>query len=473
MQGYAKPQRPYDVLTEEDLTRVCNAAQEILRKTGVVFDHPRAISLFKAAGAQVEGSRVRIPPELLLEAVGQAPSRVELRARDSERSFVIGEDRLFFSGPFGATFVRDATTTERRRATLDDLKACTRIADQLENAHACLAGVIPQDVPNQFDDLYSVPVLLEHTSKHVNIRISGAENNDAIIEMAMVASDGPPCFSLGAGPISPLTYPRQDLDKLIYGVERGIPYRIVVAPLAGATAPVTLAGCLTQASAELLAGVALIQLLRSGAPALCGSFAGVMDMRVGTHRLGAPEASLLSCAMAQICRYHHLPFGYATGGVSDALQPGSRTAIEKTETLLAPALAAADLIHDGASGLLENGNLLDYRQMLIDNELCSTVGRMAEGICVTEESLAVALIDEVGPGGKFLTHPHTVRHLRRELHLSRFWDGVGESEDDLLEALGERAREMISHECQRPLTTDQTREIYDILKRRVEAGGSA
>jgi len=470
MQGYAKPLRPYDVLPEGDLISICDGAKRTLSTAGVVFDHPRAISLFKKAGAQVDGSRVRIPSALLREVIEQTPSRVELLARNRNHTLVMGEDRLFFSGPFGATFVRDLFTMERRRATLDDLKLCTQIADQLENAHACLAGVIPHDVPPQFDDLYSAATVLQHTSKHVNIRVSGAENSQAIIEMAQIASDGPPCFSLGTGPISPLTYPGPDLEKLIYGVERGIPYRIVVTPLGGATAPVTLAGCLTLAIAELLAGIVLIQLVRPGAPALCGSFAGVMDMRTGAHLLGAPETAILSCGVAQVCRHYRLPFGYATGGLTEATEPGSRAAVEKTQTLLAPALAAADLVHDGASGLLETGNLVDYRQMLIDNERCSVVGRMAEGIRVTEESLAVELINDLGLEGTFLTHPHTAKHLRSELYLSRFWENTGESEEDLLEELAEQARKMAQHECTHPLTPKQVQNISAVLEQRVKAG---
>lgn len=331
--------------------------------------------------------------------------------------------------------------------------------------HACLAGVIPQDVPGELDDLYSAAVVMENTSKHVNLRISNAVYNVAIIEIGMIASDGEPCFSLGTGPVSPLNYPHPDLEKLIAGVKRGIPYRIVAASLAGATAPVTLAGCLTLLNAEVLAGVTLVQLVRPGNPVIYGSFAGVMDMRRGLHLLGSPEFALLNAATAQLCRFYSLPFGYATGGVTDSKIPDQRAAMEKMATVLLPALAAADLIHDGVSGLINSGNTLSFEQMLIDNELCSYISRIVRGIKVDSQHIAANIIHEVGPGGKYLSHPHTVKNLRKELYLSRFWDDiVGDNEEDMIGKLRERAEILANKELEHPLDPHKSKEIKKVVE---------
>jgi len=465
MLGMLKPKVPYKVLSSDDVEAIHEASLRVLKETGVIFDHPEAIAYFKKAGAVVTGNLVRIPPELVAEAIEQSPGTVSLRARNPEKSFTIGADRIFFSGPFGATFVLDIDSRVRRRATLDDLRLCTRIADQLENAHACLAGVIPQDIPGEFDDLYSAAVIMENTSKHVNLRVSGATYNNAIIEIGMIASDGEPCFSLGTGPMSPLKYPRPDIEKLIAGVKRGIPYRIVASSLAGATAPVTLAGCLTLLNAEVLAGVTLAQLVRPGNSVIYGSFTGVMDMRSGMHLLGSPEFALLNAATAQLCRFYSLPFGYATGGQTDSKLSDERAGMEKMATALLPALAAADLIHDGASGLIDSGNTLGFEQMLIDDELCSYIGRIVEGIKVDSQHIAADIIHEVGPGGKFLSHSHTVRNLRKELYLSHFWDDVaGNNEKGMIGKLREHARTLTNKESEHPLDPRKLVEMKKVVE---------
>jgi len=465
MLGIMKPKVPYKVLSSNDVEAVHEASLRVLKETGVMFDQPEAIAHFKKAGAVVTGNLVRIPPELVADAIKESPGTVLLRARDPKKSFTIGADRIFFSGPFGATFVLDIHSGVRRRATLDDLRLCTRIADQLENAHACLAGVIPQDIPGELDDLYSAAAIMENTSKHVNLRVSGAGYNDAIIEIGMIASDGEPCFSLGTGPMSPLKYPRPDIEKLIAGVKRGIPYRIVASSLAGATAPVTLAGCLTLLNAEVLAGVTLAQLVRPGTPVIYGSFAGVMDMRSGMHLLGSPEFALLNAATAQLCQFYSLPFGYATGGHTDSKLSDVRAGMEKMATVLLPALAAADLIHDGASGLIDAGNTLSFEQMLIDNELCSYMGRIVQGIKVDSQHIAADIIHEVGPGGKFLSHRHTARNLRKGLYLSRFWgDVVGDNQQDMLRQLREHARTLGNKESEHPLDPHKSEEIKKVLE---------
>lgn len=464
MLGIKKPKSPYKVLSSNDVEAIHEASLRVLKETGVIFDHPEAIDYFKEAGAAVTGNLVRIPPQLVAEAIEQSPDTVLLRAREPEKSFIIGADRIFFSGPFGATFVLDIDSGVRRRAALNDLRLCTRIADQLENAHACLAGVIPQDIPGELDDLYSAAVMMENTSKHVNLRVSGATYNDAIIEIGMIASDGEPCFSLGTGPMSPLNYPCPDLDKLIAGVKKGIPYRIVAAPLAGATAPVTLAGCLTLLNAEVLAGATLAQLVRPGNPVLYGSFAGVMDMRSGIHLLGSPEFALLNAAIAQLCRFYSLPFGYATGGQTDSKLCSQRAAMEKMATVLLPALAAADLVHDGAAGLIDSGNTLSFEQMLIDDEICSYISRIVEGIKVDSQHIAVDIIHEVGPGGKFLSHRHTAKNLRKELYLSRFWDDVvGDNEKDMMRKLREHAQILANKELEHPLDPRKSIEIKKVI----------
>ena len=420
--------RGIKVLSEDNVATIHEATLRVLEEVGVIFRDEEVQKLFEKKGATVNGSIVKIPSEMVKESIKRCPSNVVLKARNPDRSVRLGEGKVHYTNGFGATFVLDLNSRKYRKAQLKDLENFTRISDYLENVHYCLKEVIPQDIPPHLVDLYAASVLLKNTDKHVHISIDIVENvdriTDAIMRMADIAASNnenseKPIFSLGCCPTTPLRYTRDATVKLVKAAEKNIPFLIASGAMAGSTAPVTLAGTLVVQNAEVLAGIVLTQLINSGTPVIYGSFSSPTEMHSGKQILGCPETALLNAATAQLCRSYEIPFGYGTGGIADSPVLDVQAGFEKMLTVLFSSLAGVEVIHDGVSGLLGTAMVASYEQLVIDNEICNMVNRGLSGITVSEETLALDLIKEVGPGGEYITTDHTLKNFRKEFYLSR------------------------------------------------------
>jgi trimethylamine--corrinoid protein Co-methyltransferase len=219
-------------------------------------------------------------------------------------------------------------------------------------------------------------------------------------------------------PVSPLLHYDPAIEKLIYCAEKGIPLVYYPAPMAGGTAPATFAGVIVQGSAESLSGLVLAQLVRPGAPFIYGAFTTIMDMSTTIFSYGAPEMSLMAAAMAQLAQFYGLPF-FGTAGCTDAKFPDPQAAAEAAFSCLSSALAGANLVHD--SGWLDHGSVASPAYMVLVNEVLYMVRQFLQGLAVNEETLAVDIIDKVGPGGHYLNEEHTLRHFR-EVWYSELFD---------------------------------------------------
>lgn len=459
------------VLSEEEIDRVHAATLEVLGEIGVQFKDNQVQQIMTDAGATIAGKdRVRIPAELIRDALETLPSEVVLQARDPKKNLLIDGKSTYYTNGFGAPNVIDLDNGHVRPATVEDLRAFTRLADYLSNVDYCLIEVVPQDLPAEQIDIELASIVLENTDKHVHISTYDDRMFDQVIELGMVASgDNAPAFSLGCCPISPLVYTRDATQRLIKAAKLKIPFLIVSGAIAGGTAPVTLAGTLVIQNAEILAGIVLSQLMSPGAPVLYGSFASPMNMRTGKQSIGTVEASLLNVATAQICRRNGIPFGYGTGGVSDTLSLSEQTGFEKALSVLFGTLAGSSVIHDAVSGLLSGATVASYEQIVLDNELCEIIRRLTRGFEVTEETLAIDMIRKVGPGGTYLTLPHTLRHFRKELYLSKIFTGntpdppspFGEGLE--IRRAREEAKRILDTHQPAPLSETQRREMQKIL----------
>jgi trimethylamine--corrinoid protein Co-methyltransferase len=236
-----------------------------------------------------------------------------------------------------------------------------------------------------------------------------------VYEMAvLIAGDetrfqqAPTVFPL-TDPVSPMLHYSPTVDKMLFCAEKGIPLICLAAPQAGSTAPATFAGTLVQGSAESLSGLVLAQLVRPGAPFVYGAFTTVMDMSTTIFSYGAPEMSLMVAAMAQMAHYYKLPF-MGTGGCSDAKFPDPQAAAEAAFSCLSSALSGANLIHE--PGQLDHGSLASPAFIVLVHELLHMVNQYMQGLPVTDETLALDVIDRVGPGGHFLQEDHTFEHFR-------------------------------------------------------------
>jgi trimethylamine--corrinoid protein Co-methyltransferase len=249
--------------------------------------------------------------------------------------------------------------------------------------------------------------------------VGSVEGARQVIEMGAMIAGGldalqqRPIFSaITSWMVSPLHLDSGVTSILIEWCRHGLPVALSSAPMAGSTAPVTLAGSLVQLNAEQLSGLVLTQLVRPGTPVLAGYIPGVADMRSGGYLGGAVEFGMMQAAAAQLAHFYQVPI-YCSGGMSDSKAPDAQAGYEKMATFLLAAMGGANFIHH-AIGMVTNMNAVSLEQAVIDDEIVGMAMRVLQGFELTEEALGVAAIERVGPGGHYLMDPHTMQFMRRE-----------------------------------------------------------
>jgi len=290
------------------------------------------------------------------------------------------------------------------------------LVDAFENLDFVMCMGIASDVPEGISDLYHFRAMVSNTTKPIVYTAWDRENLEDIIRMAEAVAGGEdtlerrPFCALYTEPIAPLTHATESLEKLLTICDKGLPVVYTPGLITGATSPMTRAGSIVQANAELLSGLLICQLIRKGTPVIAGAGGMMtMDMSTALAAYGAPEFMLDWSALCELGHHYKLPvFGFA--GCSDAKVFDQQAGIEGALWVLIAALAGGNLIHD--VGYVESGLTTSYALLASMNETIGLVKRFAGGVRVDEESLALDVIDRVGPGGHFLSDSHTLRHCR-------------------------------------------------------------
>ncbi|MFC1943263.1 trimethylamine methyltransferase family protein [Chloroflexota bacterium] len=408
-------------LTEESVSKVHQAVLWIIEEVGFEVNSETALALFARAGARVnsEQHRVRLPQDKVLELIRMAPSEIILCGQDEKHDIFLGGNRVYAGTGGTALYIYEPDTDQKRLATLEDLKRIAKLVDHLDNIHLFLLPTYPSELPVEQVDINRFFAGLDNTTKHVMGGIYTVDGVKQVIRMAeMVAGSAEalrerPLISMITCSISPLKMDGQYGDLVVPIAERGIPLACPAEPLCGATSPVTLAGNLVIQIVDSLMGVMLAQIVNPGTPVILGSVAASTDLRDLKYLAGSVEMGLLNAAGAQMAQFYQLPF-YATGGMTDSKVLDAQSGYESAITNLLCALAGANFIHD-AAGLMEFAMTVCYEKFVIDNEILGMVMRAVEGIRVDDETLALDLIKQVGPGGNFVTAKHT-RHFMRSEH---------------------------------------------------------
>jgi trimethylamine--corrinoid protein Co-methyltransferase len=459
------------VLSEDQIAQIHQATLEVLERTGVQITHPRAMDLLYSAGARVDGERVYIPAWMVEEALRTAPPRVVLGNRKGERQVFLEGDKVWFGPSLDCIDYLDPTTNDRRRFVSDDCRITSTVADALPNYTWVMTIGMADDVPADIADRVIARQVFTYTEKPLVFCCKDVNSVRDIYEMALLIAGGeeqfqqaPTCVHYSE-PISPLLYYDPAVEKILFCAENGIPLINFPAPQAGSTAPATFAGEIVQGSAESLSGLVLAQLANPGAPFIYGAFATVMDMRTTVFSYAAPEMTLMVAALAQMAQHYRLPF-FGTAGCSDAKFPDPQAAAEAAFSCLASALVGANLVHD--SGWLDHGSLASPAHMVLVNEILHMVEHFMSGLPVTDETLALDLIDKVGPGGHYLEEQHTYDHFRDVWYSDLFdrdildeWRAQGEKQFG--ERLREKTERVMEHEPA-PLPDDVLAEIDEMAK---------
>jgi trimethylamine--corrinoid protein Co-methyltransferase len=419
----------YKPLTDAQVQRIHEAALSILQRTGVEVAEPEALRLFEEAGAMVDvddkspdaAPRVRIPRSLVEDAIDWAPSRVVLAGRDPEWDLELEGARVHIGTGGAALNVLDHRTEELRPAVLRDVAELARLVDALDNIHFYLVPIYPTDLDEKVVDINTYYAGLANTTKHVQAGVYTIQGIRDTVEMCEHIAGGaealrerPIVSFITCWLVSPLKLATDVTSLMIETCRQRIPVVLSAAPMAGSTAPVTLAGMLAQLTAEQLSGVVLAQLARRGASLLIGPIPATADMQSGRYLAGAAEFGLTNAAMAQLAQFYQLPM-YNSGGMTDAKTPDVQAGFEKAMSAVLTALSGSNFIHH-AAGMLENMSIVAPEQFVIDNEILGMTTRVVRGIEVNDDTLALDAIDEVGPGGHFLISDHTIRHMRSEFY---------------------------------------------------------
>jgi len=435
------------IINEDQIREIHLAALEVLERTGIKMTHPRGVELLAGAGAKVDGDRVRIPAWLVEDAIRKAPSRVVLGKRTGERSVFLEGNKSWFGPSLDCIDYLDPVTDTRVPFTSDHCRITATIADALPNFHWTMTIGMASDQPPQIADRVIARQALTYCEKPLVFCCNDVQSERDIYEMALLICGGKEAFEKAplvvqySEPISPLEYYDPAVEKMLFTVEHGIPLINFPAPQAGGSAPATFAGTVVQASAESLSGLVLAQLARPGAPFIYGAFATVMDMRTSVFSYGAPEMTLMVGAMAQMAQHYQLPF-FGTAGCTDAKFCDAQAATETTLQCLTAAAVGSGLVHD-CSSWMDHGSLVSPAFMVLVNEMLHNVHQLMNGLPVTPDTLAVDVIDQVGPGGHYLQNKHTLGHFRNVRYSTLFdrtrqsqWEKAGAKrfEDRLREA---------------------------------------
>jgi trimethylamine--corrinoid protein Co-methyltransferase len=412
------------VINDDQMRHIHMATLEVLERTGVKMTHPRGLELLDGAGARVEGDRVRIPAWMVEDAIRKAPSRVILGNRNAERAVFLEEDKSWFGPSLDCIDYLDPMTNERSRFTSEHCRITATLADALPNFHWSMIIGMADDQPPDIADRVIVRQALTYCEKPLVFCCKDTNSERDIYEMALLICGGKENFEKAptivqySEPISPLEYYDPAVDKMLFTVERGIPLINFPAPQTCGSAPATFAGTIVQGSAESLSGLVLAQTARPGAPFIYGAFTTIMDMQTSVFSYGAPEMSLMVAAMAQMAQYYRLPF-FGTAGSTDAKFCDAQAAAEATLQCLSSAAVGSGLVHD-CSSWMDHGSLVSPAFMVLVNEILHNVNQYMQGLPVTDETLAIDLIDRVGPGGHYLQEAHTMDHFREVRYSTLF-----------------------------------------------------
>ena len=411
----------YDVLSEENLARIEAAADRILAETGIEFrDDPVALDHWRRAGAQIDGLRVRFEPGMLREILASAPPVFTQHARNPANSVQIGGKSVVFAPAYGSPFVMDLDRG-RRFGTIEDFRNFIRLAQSSPNLHHS-GGTIcePTDVPVNKRHLDMVLAHVELSDRPFMGSVTAEERSEDSIEMARLLFGAgfvdQNCVILGNVNVnSPLVWDGTMTRSLRAYARANQAAVIVPFILGGAMGPVTSAGAIAQAHAETLAGCALTQLERKGAPVIYGNFLSSMSLRSGAPTFGTPEPAIGSMVVGQLARRANLPLR-CSGNFTTSKLPDAQAMTEGTMSMLAA-------VHCGANFILHSAGFLDgllsmsYEKFMMDADLCGALHSYLDGIKVDDDQLAVEAFAEVGPGNHFFGSAHTMAHYE-----TAFWD---------------------------------------------------
>jgi len=470
------PRLRWDALSSSDVERIHEATLEILEDVGVRFPSARALDILERNGCAVDrrSEVVRLPRAIVMEAVARVPEQYVLAGRDPACDLVIDRAHCYLSNDGSGVFVHDHHSGEKRLSTKADAATSARFVDALPAVSYYWGPVVTsQDVPPASKALHDSEAVLTNTSKHYQaVTTVGERPARLLVEMAAAIVGGSdelrrrPIISFMQCAVDPLGHDGPNLEANLVAAEHGLASGFMPMPLMAGTGPATLAGNLVVQNAEALSGVVLLELAFPGCPAFFSGAPSCMDLKTGGYTAG-PEDYLLAAGATQLAHFYGVPMAMGTMATS-AKEPDWQAGVDDSLSTFASVMTGADMMN--GCGLLNGSKILSYPHMIMETEIYGIVGKVAGGVVVDDDSLALDLIAKVGPGGTYLSEKHTRRHMK-DIWRPTVWDRtpydawLAGGKAGALEKATEIADDILANYRPEPLPGDLVAELARIVAR--------
>lgn len=475
--AYASPQ--LNVLTRDQCEEILLSAQEVLARTGVTVLDDEAREVMKKAGCWIDGVKVKIPSGVVRRALQSVPNRVTLcNSRTGSRDVLLESNNAYFGTGSDTPYTIDPYSGDRVRSTRESVGRACKVIDALPNLDFVMSLGIVQDVSALVSDRWQFEAQVLNTSKPIVTTAHDIHGFADIIEMCEIIAGGVeelrknPFMTLYAEPVSPLQHAWEAASKLVLAAKKGLPVVYTPCIMSGGTGPATKAGILTQALAESLSGLVVNQTTREGSPFIMGGVLTIMDMSSTIFSYGSPEFDLQMAGYADVAHYLGIPM-FGTCGCSDSKVVDQQVGIESALSVVMTALSGPNLNHD--VGYIEYGSTSSLESLAINNDIIGMARRLVRGFEIDEETLALDLIEKVGPGGDFLAEAHTAKHARKEAFVSELFDSQrreaweGDGGKTLYERANEKVRDILENYEVDPLPKDVQDRVHAVVERAQEA----
>ena len=412
----------YSRLGSQECERIHLASLEILRRTGVDVHDEKAREILVSSGAKADGLRVRLPEHMVTRALGTAPKSITLHDRNGKVAIRAGRYNTYYGGGSDCLNALDHRTGGRRRALLTDVTEASTLMDALPEIDFVMSAFLPEDVDQQIYDRYQMEVMLNHTTKPIVFVTPDFEGCATAVEMCELVAGSAEAFQ--ARPFatcyinvtSGLIANAEALQKCMFLAEKGLPQLYIPLNAGGVNSPTTTAGCMASMNAGILLGIVLSQLVHPGAPvAVPGWNGGPYNLQtmVGNYVLADEQG-----VPTEMGKFYDLPV-FGLGGSTDSKIMDQQCGFEATLSLMTALLHGANIVHD--VGFMDAGLQGSLQLITICNEILGFLRAATAGIVVNDETLALDVIDELGPTGSYMGHDHTIRHFK-DAYYSRLID---------------------------------------------------
>lgn len=464
---------PVGLLSSDDLEKVHAASLGILERTGIIMPLSKGrAQLLSEHGVIIDdnSSLCRFPPAVVEEAVKKAPPGYSLCALNPEFDLTLDGVHGYLSTDGSATVIADLQTGKLRKSTKKDVGDIARIAEQLPQISFLWPSVSAQECNPRVQPLHELQALMLNSDKHIQAMTAvDPLNARGSIEIAALAVGGKdmlrerPVISNFQCSLSPLSYDGSNLEAALIFAEAGVPVGFVTMQIGSSTAPITLAGNLALGNAEVLAGITLVQLCFPGAPVFYGACSTMMELKRGGITSGGPEDYLLQAYSAQLARYYNIPSSIGTF-CSSSKTNDWQAGMENSLSGLISAFSKADMM--SGAGLINGAKVFSIEQMILDCEAFDLICSLGSGAEISDYTLALDIIDKVGPQGHFLAEEHTFNNLS-QVWMPQIsnrgsyeeWEKLGRPTPGQVAA--EKAEEILKTGFKKPGSLDQ--EIDEII----------